>query len=119
VRLAAFIIPARRLRRRFAATTPAAVNRELSVESSKAGGLRQGHVGNQCYDEGRNSDCRGDEKLTHLALRPAHRALGALAFGNLDRALDRRPAAGNAAESFVDGGPAILNLVSDDIDVAR
>jgi hypothetical protein len=51
-----------------------------------------------------------------LALRPAHRALGALAFGDLDRALDGRLAAGNAAGSFVNGGCAILNLASDDID---
>jgi hypothetical protein len=75
VRLAAFIIPARRHRSwRFAGTNarPTAGNPRRGWRRGKicrAEGLRQGHAGNQS-SECHSGDCRGDdEKLTHFALR--------------------------------------------------
>ena len=69
VRLAAFIVPARRHRRwRFAETNARATAGKPRRGWQRAEGLRQGHVGNQS-SERHSGDCPGDEKLTHFALR--------------------------------------------------
>jgi hypothetical protein len=71
VRLAAFIIPARRHRRwRFAGTNAGNPRRGWRRgKICRAEGFRQGHAGNQS-SECHSGDCRGDdEKLTHFALR--------------------------------------------------
>jgi hypothetical protein len=88
VRLAAFIIPARRhRRRRFAETNarPTAGNPRRGWRRGKiceAEGLRQGHAGNR-RSERRSGDSRGDEKLTHFALRLGRRSrrLGSSSLG--------------------------------------
>ena len=77
VRLAALIMPARRLRKKqFAKTGPAAANHchgWQSAEMDRADGLGREHVGKQAGDH-HSCNCRVDEKYTHWTLPRASRA---------------------------------------------
>ena len=84
VRLAALIMPARRLRKKqFAKTGPSATNHRhgwQSVEMGGAEGLGREHVGKQAGDH-HSGNCRVDEKYTHWTLPRASCAVRLIVVG--------------------------------------